>query len=618
MTRHVAHMPGQRHRLAVFAICLSLLVPCAWGSLAVGTASVAEAQEAPGLLAQRGRRENRRRARRNTRRRTRENADLVNVRIREIAGGQAYIEPGEASGVRRGGVVVFGDTRVNIVASTNEFAVVTLPRGGGLSEGQTGKTKRMAPEPDDAKRLPTPTPVDEFRGQWGPAEPPGETEVPERFVPLGDHVKIEKRGMLRGLLRGEGLVHLPIREGAAEPLGMAGVRAQVQFVPFENLPLSVDTDVAFQLWFAQDQLQGNKSRPPAVIRQFELRYGDQGDLFASLGRLAHASTLVGALDGLRVDAPSIYGVTVGAFGGVVPHPYNTLPSTEAARFGAHVMYRDDESALHPMADVAVFGSSFDGNVDERRIRASAQVFPGASRIAAALEIALFDADNPWNADTVELSGFSVDSQIRLGDIGLPENLRAHARFDVQKTDRSLYMESVYQDLLQDPAATLCYDGCPVRYTIQGGMGYDLDPLLLDVGASVMQTGETQVLVDELNHIGGYAQGRISDLPLGMRMTLGLDGSFNDMLRAFGARFQFDLPLDAEGTTQVFAHYRPSLMQYRAAVADDIGGASFVQHSMGAGATWLVTPRFSIMSNFDAFAGRDVNALLVQLGANFRL
>ncbi|HET6415984.1 MAG TPA: hypothetical protein VFG22_06790, partial [Polyangiales bacterium] len=52
-----------------------------------------------------------------------ESRRTVAVKVVEIAGGRAYLAPGQAAGVGLGSVVVFGSRRYRVVGATDSHAV---------------------------------------------------------------------------------------------------------------------------------------------------------------------------------------------------------------------------------------------------------------------------------------------------------------------------------------------------------------------------------------------------------------------------------------------------------------------------------------------------------------
>ncbi|MGB3050233.1 MAG: hypothetical protein WBB42_04510, partial [Polyangiales bacterium] len=71
----------------------------------------------------------------------------VSVKVIDIAGGRAYLTPGEAAGVGVGSVVVLRDRRYRVVGATGKHAVIEM-KGRELRVGMTGraeaKVKRSA------------------------------------------------------------------------------------------------------------------------------------------------------------------------------------------------------------------------------------------------------------------------------------------------------------------------------------------------------------------------------------------------------------------------------------------------------------------------------------------
>ena len=53
-------------------------------------------------------------------------AESVPVEVVDVAGGRAYVQPGEIAGVRRGGEVTLGKRRFRVIGATDSYAI-TVP-----------------------------------------------------------------------------------------------------------------------------------------------------------------------------------------------------------------------------------------------------------------------------------------------------------------------------------------------------------------------------------------------------------------------------------------------------------------------------------------------------------
>ena len=155
--------------------------------------------------------------------------------------------------------------------------------------------------------------------------------------------------------------------------GLIEARVVGSFDRLTDRPLGADVDASLRL-FGSGWDSG--SRAPVFVRAAMLRWGDPADPSLAFGRLRYAATSVGMLDGGRVAYRS-GNLEVAAFGGVVPDPVSGAPDTAASRFGTEVTY-DAPSAWHPHLALAAHGSTWNGQLDERRLSLAASANHGAT------------------------------------------------------------------------------------------------------------------------------------------------------------------------------------------------------------------------------------------------
>jgi hypothetical protein len=357
------------------------------------------------------------------------NADTVPVTVVEVAGGNVYLKPGAAGGVRRNSKVTIDRREYFVTASTTSFAIIELGDTPAPREQATGVASVVTKEEEHPKELPPPHALEELRGQWTAWHPPAESQHPKP-VPLGlpDHDRrydVLVWGYVGGLAalgdRGGGYLRAEI-----------GLRMHVE--PF-SAPLMLDVDGSAQRWFGAGIYDRDGARPTLRVRELQLGYGNPGRYFGAMGRIKYAAATLGALDGIRARAPIGQDFSVSAFGGVLPDPLDGEPSTASQRFGAEVAFSKPEVGLRPEAAVVVHGSTYDGRADERRISGVVGIYPGRSRVGAHVEVSAFDKDNPWGVNTTELTAAGLDAMVRVGVL----QLGAHA--DMRQQERSRFLAS---------------------------------------------------------------------------------------------------------------------------------------------------------------------------------
>ena len=194
----------------------------------------------------------------------------VRVRVVDIAGERAYLEPGAEAGVHEGARVRFARRYFRVIATTNAYAVIDLD-GQSLELGARGTTRRARTSEEGAERLPTPPPLESYEGQWSDAERPASRQRP-RFVPLRSNLS---RQRVRLLLRSSTGAQVPIGASEGPTLVKTQLRAQLNARLSEAVPIRLSADAALQLYFGDlDQRRADASRPLVLVRQLQLSYGE--------------------------------------------------------------------------------------------------------------------------------------------------------------------------------------------------------------------------------------------------------------------------------------------------------------------------------------------------------
>lgn len=326
-------------------------------------------------------------------------AEPVAVEVVEVAGGVAYVTPGRAAGIVPGTRIVLRGVELVVVEATEKTAVVRIA-APPPAIGATGTADVTPGAAATARRLPPPRPPERFAGQWADPVRPATLQDPKPVA--------------LGAGRPPGRAHVAVigkAFGAADRASRTGDvegRVIASFDLMTDRPLAADLDVSGRA-FLDGYDRG--TRTPLFVRAAQLRYGDAYDPRLAIGRLRYAASAVGMLDGGRASA-RIGRVEVAAFGGVVPDPLSGRPDPGAARFGGEVVYDAAAAAWQPRIAVAAHGSTWDGELDERRLSVVTSAGRGALRLDGWAELQAFPAGNPFDAGAVELTGAGAAAQWR--------------------------------------------------------------------------------------------------------------------------------------------------------------------------------------------------------------
>jgi hypothetical protein len=521
----------------------------------------------------------------------------VKVQVVDVGGGRAYVTPGIEGGLETGDEVLFDRRRLKVADVSSAYAAVEL-EGEPLAPGASGVAlvRSKAAQVADEPHRDTPTPVEQFRGAWPEPVLPASTKEPVH-VPLG-RVRPER-------------ARLGISLGAGAYVGLDGqpttvsgnLRARLLSEPISGVPFRIEADVEGQLWWAEDldQRTGDSSRPYVDIRALQLSYGEQTGFYSALGRLRYAASTLGMLDGARIQTPSLRGFTIGAFGGLVPHPFTGITEWDVGRFGLEVAYQDVTSRLRPVAALVAHGSVFENAIDERRIGLDVGLYPGDSRVGAHAEVSFNDSDNPWNAPVAELAAAGVDGSYRWSW------LEVGGRFDVRRPERSRWLDSIL------PRSWLCTamvtsagepEPCSgdddTRYFGSLGAAVRFDRWSVNAGATLLHFATS----DGLDQVGGFVQGQMTRLFGFGRVGLSLMVSHGELLDSYAGRLTLGGSF-RRGLLDVLMFYRLSFSMYEA----DIDG--WWGHIIGGALLVHPATDIDISLQVDGVVGRDQDAILVQ-------
>ena len=522
----------------------------------------------------------------------------VSVKVIDIAGGRAYLTPGEAAGVGVGSVVVLRDRRYRVVGATGKHAVIEM-KGRELRVGMTGRAEAKVKRSASAS-LPKPKPLTAYESQWREPVLPATRQTPE-YVPLGSWSDRKRIDFALSTNVGGTIA---LNDG--ESFGRASLRAQLHAEPFEQ-PVFFDVDLAVRSWFGGNigNRPGSSSRPVVAVRELLFGYGTSTSPQVGLGRLPFVAVGIGRLDGLRVRSPSWKGFTIGAFGGTVPNPLDYLPTLDTTRFGVQLAYQNESLDAQPFVGLSAHASTFMGEIDERRLNLEFDVFPGTGHVAGHLELAMHDEVNPWQAPRFEVSAAGLDASVRIGLFQIA------GRFDMRLPERSLWLSSYLPlgylcNTVPDLASStgdevVCLNSNDQRYF--GGLdaSWTFSRFALHAGANLVHS-ET---ADQFEQIAGYLQARV----LRIADIAWIDVSVAAYARSFVSDYaaRVGAGVDIGRVAELSAYYRASLNQYDA-VPD-----TWLQHSAGGIVYLSLGHDLDLGIRVDGMFGEDVSVLV--LGSN---
>lgn len=507
-------------------------------------------------------------------------AGPVAVRVVDVAGGAAYLSPGRTAGIVPGTRVRIRGAELVVVEATAATAVVQLA-GAHVALGDTGTADVIPGAAPAVKRLAPPRPPQAFAGQWNDPVPPAIARRP-RPVPLGT-------AGAPGAARVAVLGHAYAAAERGLQSGDAETRVIASFQPMTDRPLAADLDVAAR-WFSGGYDKGTHT--PVFVRAAELRYGEAADPALAVGRLRFAATAVGMLDGGRASA-RIGAFEVAAFGGLVPDPLSGKPDTGASRFGAELGYDAPDAAWQPRISITAHGSTWAGQLDERRLSLAASADRGPWWLDGWADVDAFAADNPWGARGVELTGAGASVQWRRqGD---------HAGVDLTflRPERSLRLAAALPPewlctlVPRAPAAETCASG-DWWGSATATAGIRTVRWAVDGGATL---GDSHGQYRGLDR-SGYLRGELRLGP--SRLAAGLAGgqaSFASWTAGeLGAAYAPTRALDVALT------YRPELLDYVASTGPAI------LHSVIADARLALSTALDLALSATATTGSDRDAL----------
>jgi hypothetical protein len=528
----------------------------------------------------------------------------IELRVIEVAGGRAYVQPGEDAGLRVGQDVIIDGRRYRVVAVESDHAVIDVGERR-LREGERGRAQ-VSTSSVTGSAIARPVPLSEFEGQWTPPVRPAEQQNPER-VPLGGG---GGSGRYRVAVLAGAMSWLPLVD-EAEPVTHATVGARIHAEPWQEQPFSFDADVAVSLWLGEDldtdlstgtAALGRDSRPIVRVRELAAQYGDAASpIIAGLGRLRYAAMTLGLLDGVRLASPSMGNLRVAAFGGVVPDTLDGAPAFDHRRFGVEAVYHAPKSSWQPFLSVVAHGSQFDGELDERRLSGYASTFRGPLAMTAYGELSMFDEDNPWGASQAELTAAGVDASLRSG------NTRFGMRLDMRSPERSYWLASLLPPgwlctAIPQPAGSPLPEPCTghrdVRYSAAADARVDLDRLFVSGGASLISLSSGEAI----DAASGFADVQIRELAGQYRANLGVYATHAAFMDSVAVHASAGGPVPSLETLDLALFYRPAFLIYSASVE------GVLDHRFGVDMLYTPSPRLDLALTLEGMAGVDITGV----------
>ena len=206
-----------------------------------------------------------------------------------------------------------------------------------------------------------------------------------------------------------------------------------------------------------------------------------------------------------------------AYGGLVPDPISGAPSSGASRFGAEAIYDVADAAGIRTSRVNAHGSTWSGQLDERILSVAASANKDALFFNGWADVQMFDANNPWGAPAVDVTGAGASGEWR--------HRGNHVGLDVTflRPERSLRLAAALPQSWLCATKTLpgmMAEPCLgsdfwLATTVSGGFagdGYSVD--------AVGSLGTTQSL-DQQGDLSGYVRSELG--PRAHRAVLAVSG-----------------------------------------------------------------------------------------------
>jgi hypothetical protein len=315
--------------------------------------------------------------------------------------------------------------------------------------------------------------------------------------------------------------------------------------------------------------------------------------------LPWAAIGVGVLDGIRASA-RIGSFEIAGFGGLVPDALSGRPDTNASRFGGEAIYDDTAGAWQPRLAITAHGSTWDGAIDERIVRAGAGVTRGGLAIDGWAEIQQFSDGNPWGARTIDLSGAGIGGEYR------KRGMHAGADVAFLRPERSLRLAAILPrewlctTLPQpgDVADEACAGSDELWGWATASTGIATTRWLIDVGGSVGTTHDARRYVDA----SGFGRVELRGFPRHGRAIAGAFGGRTGFVDSVGGEIGGGAsPIDGVDATVL---YRPEILSYRASTA------TMLLHTASLDLRWSLGLELDVAAAATVTTGADRDAIAI--------
>lgn len=522
------------------------------------------------------------------------------VEVVEVAGDRAYLSPGVERELVAAPQVTLGKHRYRVLASNTNNLVIARA-GRRLTRGQRGTLEVHARRNTTFAARPAPPALSTFADKWREPARPAEAQSP-KFVPLG--AARDKPSQRVAFM----LDHSRTQPLSGPALAIDRVRLRALLhAELGSSRVALDADAFLEHWRADDlaSRRGSASRPLLNVRQLELSY--RGDSFqAGVGRLRYASSTLGMLDGARASASLGETLSLGAFGGTLADPLDGRPETDVARFGAELLWQGLAGSAPTRASVTAQGSRFLGTTDERRLTALFESYPGFGHLGAHAEVNFFDADNPWNAPSAELTSIGFDGSVRLSKVRLGLSLNARL------PERSYWLaaalpEGFFCVAESTPGADSnepCV-GSARRVAASFTAAWEGELWTLDGGVTSVTTSLTEA--EQNTAFLGYRQ---RGLWQAGRFDVGASASSGSLLESAALNVGLGVSL-LDDSADLSVHYRPNVLRYRADMVE------LLEHGVGTRVWWAASSELDLSLSADVLTSRDVDVLFLQTALAWR-